>query len=520
MPFNSPFTSVTIPDVGLASYVLDDLSPQDEGRRAVVDYDSGDVLTYGQLTQAVDAFADAVAGELCPGEVVALIGPNSARWVVAYLGCLRAGIVVTPLNTLATVDEIAKQITGSAAALVYCDASTATVARSGAEISGLANNSVRELSGVSLYPDESIHAPVRLVSDPGSHLAVVPYSSGTTGVPKGVMLSHRNLVANLCQLDDSLDVTTDSVVVGLLPFSHIYGMSVVLNLSLRRRATIVTMRSFSLESLLAVIQTERATHLPVAPPVMVALAKAPSVSDFDISSVQVVLSGAAPLDAVLAKTVEDRLGCAVRQAYGMTEMSPVSHIAPLSVAAIPAESVGLTVANMTCKLVDPANGVEYDIPSSGVSLPGELWCKGPNIMLGYLNNSAATADTLDSNGYLHTGDIAVVDSAGAITIVDRLKELIKYKGYQVAPAELEGILLTHEMIVDAAVVGQPLGNGDEAPHAFVVRAVGSGLSESAVVAHVEERVAPYKKVRRVTFVDTIPKSASGKILRRSLRQPS
>ncbi len=223
---------------------------------------------------------------------------------------------------------------------------------------------------------------------------------------------------------------------------------------------------------------------------MVALAKHPSVADYDTSSVKLVLCGAAPLDASLAAAVEDRLGCAVRQAYGMTEMSPVSHIAPLNDDTIAPQSVGFTVANMMCTLIDPGTGNEVPLPESGISAPGELCCAGPNVMLGYLENPSATADAIDDGGFLHTGDLAVVDETGAITIVDRLEELIKYKGYQVAPAELEGILLEHNEINDAAVIGDPMENGDEAPHAFVVRAENSYITEVDIIDHVGQRVAP------------------------------
>ncbi|GAB92587.1 AMP-binding protein [Gordonia rhizosphera] len=517
MSFASPFRSVSIPDTGLVSHLLSGLTPDDLQRRALVDHDSGEVLTYGQLSRAVDNFAALITADARAGDVAALMGPNSARWVIAYLGYLKAGVTVTPLTTLATAEEVGKQISHSNAVVVFTDSATATAARAGAEIAGLTSDRVRLLDDIDLYPDAVTPIPDR-VTDPQSHIAAIPYSSGTTGVPKGVLLSHRNLVANVAQLDEAIGVDENSTVVGILPFAHIYGMSVVVNLSLRKRATIVTMRRFDLERFLSAIEAWRGTHLPVAPPVMVALGKSPLVDVYDLSSVRLILSGAAPLDSALAETVERRFGCAVRQAYGMTEMSPVSHIAPLADTTIPAASVGFAVPNMSCKLVDPENDTEIQQPTTGTSSPGELWCSGPNVMVGYLDNAQATAGALDDEGYLHTGDIAVVDAAGHVTIVDRLKELIKYKGYQVAPAELEGILLEHRQIADTAVVGHPLGNGDEAPHAFVVRAPGSNLTIDAVLEHVQSRVAPYKMIRKVSFVEVIPKSASGKILRRELRE--
>lgn len=289
--------------------------------------------------------------------------------------------------------------------------------------------------------------------DPATHLAVLPYSSGTTGRPKGVMLTHRNLVANVCQIHPRMGISAEDKILAVLPFFHIYGMTVLLNAALYERASLVTMPRFDLVEFLRIVAEQKCTYIFVAPPVAVALAKHPLVDQYDLSSVHTIFSGAAPLDEELGKAVANWLSCRVRQGYGMSEMSPVSDAIPFDRDDIVLSSVGPTIANMECKLVDPATGEEVDYPADGVSQPGELWCKGPNIMVGYLGNEQATRDTLDADGYLHTGDIATVDAGGVVTIVDRLKELIKYKGYQVPPAELEALLLTHPLIADAAVIG-------------------------------------------------------------------
>ncbi|MGH3911134.1 MAG: AMP-binding protein, partial [Pseudonocardiaceae bacterium] len=237
------------------------------------------------------------------------------------------------------------------------------------------------------------------------------------------------------------------------------------------------------------------------------------VDQFDLSAMEILFSGAAPLDTELAEAVRARLGCKIRQGYGMTEMSPVSHAIPDDRDDIPIGTVGLTLPNMTCKLVDPESGQEV-----GEGQLGELWCKGPNVMIGYLHDAEATAATLDSEGYLHTGDVASVDEHGYVTIVDRVKELFKYKGYQVPPAELEALLLTHPKIFDAAVIGVRDADGEEVPKAFIVRRPGADdLTADDVMAFVAAKVAPHKKVRAVQFIDQIPKSASGKILRKDLR---
>jgi acyl-CoA synthetase (AMP-forming)/AMP-acid ligase II len=249
----------------------------------------------------------------------------------------------------------------------------------------------------------------------------------------------------------------------------------------------------------------------------VALAKHPAVADYDLSDLRVVFSGAAPLDGELGKAVQDRLGVSVVQGYGMSEASPVTHFTPIAAVDVPCDSVGFAAPNTENKLLDPATGAEIALPEQGVSERGELCVKGPNVMLGYLGDAAATDAMIDADGFLHTGDIATVDARGVVTIVDRIKELIKYKGYQVAPAELEALLLAHPAIADAAVIGVQNEEGEEVPKAFVVRQPGAELTAHEVVEFVAGRVAPYKKVRRVEFVEVVPKSASGKILRRELR---
>jgi acyl-CoA synthetase (AMP-forming)/AMP-acid ligase II len=236
-----------------------------------------------------------------------------------------------------------------------------------------------------------------------------------------------------------------------------------------------------------------------------------------------LVSGAAPLDAQLGAAVEKRISVRMIQGYGMSELSPVSHFMPADGGQehfgeiAPLSSCGWPVANTINKIIDPDSGHEMSVTSEGLSEPGELWVKGPNVMAGYLGNEEATNATIDTDGFLHTGDLAQVDHAGRVFIVDRLKELIKCKGYQVAPAELEAVLLTHPAIIDSAVIGVIDDDGEEIPKAFVTRQPGADLTAGEVVDFVASRVAPHKKVRRVEFIDTIPKSAAGKILRKELR---
>ncbi|MFI9487296.1 AMP-binding protein [Promicromonospora sp. NPDC052451] len=522
MVVRSPLPDVEIPSVSVHEYLFGDITPEDQDRVAVVDGVSGSVTTFRSLLAQIDAVAGAVAARgLGVGDVVALHAPNVPAYVTVFHGLLRAGVTVTTVNALASAPEVTKQLADSGARLLITVSALLAAGGAGARDAGLGDDQVVVLDGadghLSLADLLADPHPAPDVSfDPATHLAVLPYSSGTTGRPKGVMLTHTNLVANVAQTL-AIGVGRDDVVPCVLPFFHIYGMTVLLNLALRTRARLVTLPRFDLGQYLGVIQEHRATFLFVAPPIALALAKHPLVGEHDTSSVRAVLSGAAPLDEKLAAAVADRLGVRVLQGYGMTEMSPVSHCIPFDRPDISPGAVGLLVAGMEARIVDPATGTEIDQPAQGVSDPGELLCRGPNVMRGYLGNPQATADTLEPDGFLHTGDIVTVDAGGVFRVVDRLKELIKYKGYQVPPAELEALLLTHPGIADAAVIGVPDEEAGEIPKAFVVTAPGATLTEADVVAFVAGQVAPYKKVRAVEFIEAVPKSASGKILRKDLR---
>ncbi len=472
MPIVSPYPDVVIPDESVFDYMLGSLSPGELVRVAVVDGDR--TVTYGELVEQVLRVAGALAARgVGPGDVVALHAPNSAAFVALFHGILRAGATVTSVNSLYTADDIERQLTDSHAMFVVTVSMLSAPMLAAAHAVGLTDDRVVVADGADGFASfadllaEARPAP-DLAIDPATHLAVLPYSSGTTGLGKGVMLTHRNLVANVAQSRRLIRLTPDDVVAAVLPFFHIYGMTVLLNLSLRQRARLVTFPRFDLAQFLGAVQDRRCTYLFVAPPIALALARHPLVAEHDLSSVHTILSGAAPLDGALADAVAERLGCRVIQGYGMTEMSPVSHAVPADRDDLPRGSIGVLIPNMVCRVVDPGDGHEIGIPSDGVSEPGELWCQGPNVMVGYLGDDAATAETLDADGFLHTGDIVTVDSSGAFYVVDRLKELIKYHGYQVPPAELEALLLTHPDVQDAAVIGVADADGQETPKAFVV----------------------------------------------------
>ncbi|MGV0741984.1 4-coumarate--CoA ligase family protein [Mycolicibacterium sp. XJ870] len=521
MSFASPFPDVEIPTVSVYDYLFADLSDTDVGRVALVDAKSGAETTYGELVNRIDAFAGGLAARgIGTGDVVALLSPNSTAFAIAFHGILRSGATATTVNALFTAKDIAKQLTDSKAQLLVTVKALLPQAREGAAAVGLPDDHVVVLDGAGL-PD----GPAPEVSfDPTTHLAVLPYSSGTTANPKGVMLTHGNLTANVAQIRPLQGMTADDRLLAVLPFFHIYGMTVLLNAALHARARLIIMSAFDLGEFLGNIANYRCTYAYIAPPVAVALAKHPLIDSFDLSSLRGIMSGAASLDAELGHAVANRLGCSVVQGYGMSELSPVSHITPhdgglASLGAVaPLDSCGWTVPNAVSKLVDPETRVEIDVPAEGLSETGELWFKGPNVMAGYLGNDKATRETIDADGFLHTGDLAKVDATGCVYIVDRLKELIKYKGYQVPPAELEAVLLTHPGIADAAVIGvHDSESGEEVPKAFVMQQPSADLSADEVMTFVAGQVAPYKKVRQVAFIDAVPKSAAGKILRRELR---
>lgn len=523
--FTSPYEDVEIPDVSVYDAIFGTLEESDLDRVALVDPSTGEETTYAALKGQVDAFAGAIAArgvEL--GTVMGLLCPNIPAFATVFHGALRVGATLTTINSLYTPGEIEKQLRDANAQWLITISALLPQGKEAAHAVGIPDERIIVLDGAPGHPNlrellTSGHQPPEVEFDPSTHVAVLPYSSGTAGEPKGVMLSHRNLVANVAQSRVVIDVRAEDRVLAVLPFFHIYGMTVLLNIALRQRARLVTMPRFDLVEFLEIIQRFGCTFIFIAPPIAVALAKHPIVDKYDISSVRTMLSGAAPLDGETGEAAARRINARMLQGYGMTEMSPVSHAIPSDSTDIPVSSIGVLIPNQEAKLVDVATGEEItEVGADGVSAPGEMWVRGPNIMLGYLGRTGETGETLDADGFLHTGDVATYhEDGGYFTIVDRVKELIKYKGYQVAPAELEAVLLLNPQIADAAVIGTLDADGQEIPKAFVVRADGSQVSEEEVMAHVEQHVAPYKKVRQVQFIDAVPKSSSGKIMRRDLR---
>ncbi len=512
MAFESPFPDVTIPEVSLPEFVLDSVAERGD-ESAFVDADTGRTVTFAELPAKVDALAAGLAGRgFGKGDVFAIYMPNVPEYPVAFHGVTAVGGVVTTVNPLYTVEELTRQLDDTGARFLLTVPPFAEKAAEAAEATAVEEVFVLGESEVgtpfpALFDAEAEPPDVDVGPD---DLAVLPYSSGTTGLPKGVELTHRNLVANVCQVSgvDPPDFGPDDVSVGVLPFYHIYGMTVVMNWHIREGATVVTVPKFDLEPFLETMEGHEVSVAYLVPPIVLALAHKPLVEEYDLSALSMITVGAAPLAEDVAETCADRLDCLVKQGYGLTEASPVTHLTPRDPDRVRRGSVGPPVPNTACRVVDVETGEDLDPGEEG-----EVLVKGPQVMRGYCARADATEDAF-VDGWLRTGDVGVVDEDGYLSVIDRVKELIKYKGYQVAPAELEGLLLEEDAVADAAVVPKPDEETGEIPKAFVVP--DGDIDTEAVRASVAERVAPHKKIREIEIVDEIPKSPSGKILRRVL----
>jgi acyl-CoA synthetase (AMP-forming)/AMP-acid ligase II len=509
MVIASPYPDVSVPEQSLASFVL--AGADDWGDKpAIVDGLTGRTLSYRELAADVRRVGWGLQQRgVRKGDVLAMCCPNSPDFPVAYYAALSVGAVVTTMNPMATAEDVAGQLEHSGARWLVTTPELLEKLALAVAVAGLDDVFVfGEAEGATpfaaLREDEG---PADVKASPDD-VALLPYSSGTTGLPKGVVLTHRALVASVCGTRPAHRVGPDDVIVAVLPFFHIYGMQVTMNLALAAGATVVTTPRFELESFLRIVQDWRVTRADLVPPILLALAKDPAVERYDLSSLRVITSGAAPLGEDLARLCAERLDCRVKQAYGMTELGGGTHFGPDDGQDRP-ESIGRPLPGVECRVVDCATGADV-----GAGHPGQLLVRARGAMRGYLANDTATALTVDADGWLRTGDIVRADADGWFVVVDRVKELIKYKGYQVAPAELEAVLVSHPAVADAAVVASPDEEAGEVPKAFVV--LSAAVAEEDLMAFVADRVAPYRKVRRLEVVEQIPKSPSGKILRRVL----
>ncbi|KAL6581643.1 4-coumarate--CoA ligase 3 [Orobanche minor] len=462
------------------------------------------------------------------GDVVMALLQNCAEFVFTFMAASMIGAVTTTANPFCTAKEIFKQFNAANAKLIITQSQYVDKLRDSGDNSVVfgVDFTVVTIDGP---PEGCLHFSVlseaneneapAVEIDPDDAVAL-PFSSGTTGLPKGVILTHRSLITSIAQQVDgdnpNLFLKPDDLVLCVLPLFHIYSLNSVLLCSLRAGAGVLLMQKFDIGSLLELIQRHRVSVAAVVPPLVLALAKNPMVDNFDLSSIRMVLSGAAPLGKELEAALLSRLPQAVfGQGYGMTEAGPVLSMSP-SFARHPlptkSGSCGNVVRNAELKVVEPESGCS--LPRNH---PGEICIRGPQIMKGYLNDDEATARTVDVDGWLHTGDIGYVDDDDDVFIVDRVKELIKFKGFQVPPAELEALLISHPNIADAAVVPQIDEAAGEVPVAFVVRSNGSELTEEVVKEFISKQVVFYKRLHKVYFIHAIPKSPAGKILRKDLR---
>ena len=509
-----------IPEISVNDYALRHAKRLGD-KAALIDGPSGNTLSYADLHIQVGQAATGLAARgFRKGDVLAIYCPNVPEYAVVFNAVAQLGGINTTINPLYTARELLNQLNDAGARFLvttplFLDkALEAVIGSSVEEVFVLG-----EATGATPFSDllSVGNSPPEVTINPRDDLVVLPYSSGTTGLPKGVMLTHHNLVANLCQFhgfESQPRLEENDIVLAVLPFFHIYGMVVVMKLALAHGATVVTMPRFDMADFLALIQRYRITTLPMVPPMVLGLAKSPLVDQYDLSSLRTLFCGAAPLGAELSIEAGNRVGCPVVQGYGMTEASPVTHLSPKNAKNAKPGSIGKVIPMTEVRIVDVDTGADQ-----GPNAEGELWIRGPQIMRGYLNQAQATADSIDEAGWYRTGDIGYADEEGFFYIVDRVKELIKYKGLQVSPAELEALLLTHPDIMDVAVIPIPDEEAGELPKAYVVTRTGDLDNEplaAQIMAFMAELVSPHKRIRVIEFCSEIPKSASGKILRRVL----
>lgn len=512
MIFRSLDPVISIPEQPLTEFVLQ-RARELADKPALIEGLSNRTITYGQLASSIHkvAFSLATLG-FRKGDVFAIYSPNLPEYAIAFHAVATLGGIITTVNPSYTSEELAYQLNDAGAKYLITIPELL-----GQVLEAVAQSKVEEVFVFGEAPGatpfsallESGEIP-KVQINPQADLVALLYSSGTTGMPKGVMHTHHTFVANFYQFQNCEPISEADALIGVLPFFHSYGM-VMLNYSLAKGATVVTMPRFDLEAFLSLIEKHKITRIHVVPPILLALAKQPIVEKYNLKSLRVLTSVAAPLSHQLIKECEQRLpNCIVKQGYGSTEAFLCTYTSDERDKIKPG-SVGQCLPHVECQIV----AVDTHQPL-GFHQAGELWIRGPQIMKGYLNNLEATTNTIDRDSWYHTGDIVYVDEDGYFYIVDRIKELIKCNAYSIAPAELEAVLLSHPAVADACVVKSPHPSSGEVPKAFVV------LQESAtpeeIIEFVAGQVAPQKIIRRLEFVDKIPRSPSGKILRRILAQ--
>ncbi|KAL5549097.1 hypothetical protein UlMin_004328 [Ulmus minor] len=522
--FRSKLPDINIPNhLPLHTYIFQNISKY-KNKPCLINGTTGEILTYDVVYLTARKVASGLHKlGIRKNDVVLILLQNSPEFVYAFLGASIIGATITTANPLYTPAEIAKQAQSSKPKLIVTHSAFVDKVRD------LAGENDVKIACSDAPPEGCLHFSELINSDENDlpeveinaeeDVVALPYSSGTTGLPKGVMLTHKGLVTSVAQHVDgenpNLYFREEDVILCVLPMFHIFSLTSIFLCGIRVGAAILIMHKFEINKLFELVEKYKVTIAPFVPPIALAIAKSPDLHRYDLSSIRFVMSGGAPMGKDLEEAVKEKLPRAILgQGYGMTEAGALAQCLAMAKEPFPIKSgaCGTCIRNAEMKIVDPQTGISLPKNQSG-----EICVRGDQLMKGYLNDDEATKETIDKEGWLHSGDIGYIDDDDEIFIVDRLKELIKYKGFQVAPAELEAILIAHPKISDAAVIPMKDEAAGEVPVAFVVKSNGSVITEEDIKQYIAKQVVYYKRITRVFFVDKIPKSPSGKILRKDFR---